>query len=111
MEIPVGGFVAFTRLDQRGWRVSLQPPLVCRVGASDHPDPSPGLARAWAAFWGSTLKGPGGPMGPSSRNPTTAFREGKLGCGEKPAHLLPGAAGCLEGTTFLLLSLLGAGGS
>lgn len=50
-------------------------------------------------------------MGPSSRHPATAFREGKPGCGEKPARLLPGAAGCLEETTLLLLSLLGAGGS
>lgn len=82
--------MAFTRGDQRGWRVSPQPLLVCRVGASDRPDPSPGLARTRAAFWGSTLKGPGGPMGPSGRHPTTPFREGKPGCGEKPAHPLPG---------------------
>lgn len=75
MEVTVTGVCGLYQI--RPARLVGQPsaPLVCRVGASDRPDPGTGLPWALSAFWWSALQCPGGPVGPSGCCLTTPFRK------------------------------------
>lgn len=82
------------------------------MGASDRPDPGPGLARTRAAFWWPTLECLEAPSWAlaAATSPHDSGKKSQA-AGQKLARPLPSTAGCLEEAAYLLISLLGAGGS
>ena len=82
------------------------------MGASDRPDPGPGLARTQAAFWWPTLECLEVPSWAlaAATSPHDSGKKSQA-AGQKLARPLPSTAGCLEEAACLLISLLGAGGS